>query len=130
METKDIITFYQDGIGELRGFLDAKTQEPWFFAGKVCDCLKLKNSSKVLGDLKQKHLRFGDKIEGVSIRYPLVKTNGGVQKVATINESLLYELIFQSRTEKAFIFQQWVLSEVLPSLRKHGSYRRTRKMFD
>lgn len=129
METKDIITFYQDGIGELRGFLDAKTQEPWFFAGKVCNCLKLKNSSKVLGDLKQKHLRFGDKIEGVSIRYPLVKTNGGVQKVAAINESLLYELIFQSRTEKAFIFQQWVLSEVLPSLRKHGSYCTTRKMF-
>lgn len=34
MESKDIITFHQDGIGELRGFLDEKKQEPWFLAGK------------------------------------------------------------------------------------------------
>lgn len=128
MESKNIITFHQDGIGELRGFLDEKTQEPWFLAGKICDCLKLKNSSKVLGDIKAKHLRFGDKIEGVSIRYPLLNTPGGRQKVAVVNESILYEMIFQSRTEKAFLFQQWVFKEVLPELRKHGSYCTTRKL--
>lgn len=128
MESKNIITFHQEGIGELRGFVDEKTQEPWFLAGKVCDCLKLKNSSKVLSDIKAKHLRFGDKIEGVSIRYPLLKTPGGVQKVAVVNESILYEMIFQSRTEKAFLFQQWVFKEVLPELRKHGSYCTTRKL--
>lgn len=128
MNSKNIITFQQEGIGELRGFIDEKTQEPWFLAGKVCDSLKLKNSSKVLGDIKAKHLRYGDKIEGVSIRYPLFQTSGGRQKVAVVNESILYEMIFQSRTEKAFLFQQWVLKEVLPALRKHGSYCTTRKL--
>lgn len=127
MESKNIITFIQDGIGELRGFLDEK-QEPWFLAGKVCDCLKLKNSSKVLSDIKAKHLRFGDKIEGVTIRYPLLQTSSGKQRVAVVNESILYEMIFQSRTEKAFAFQQWVLKEVLPELRKYGSYCTTRKL--
>ena len=128
MESKNIITFHQDGIGELRGFLDEKTQEPWFFAGKVCDCLKIKNSSDALNNLIEKHLRYGDKIKGVAIIYPLLNTPGGRQKVAAINESLLYELIFQSRTEKAFMFQQWVFKEVLPELRKHGSYCTTRKL--
>jgi hypothetical protein len=52
-----------------------------------------------------------------------LNTEGGKQKTSIINESILYELIFQSQTEKAFAFQQWVFKEVLPSLRKHGGYR-------
>lgn len=129
MESKNIISFYQDGIGELRGFLDEKTQEPWFFAGKVCKCLKLDNSSKELSRLKENHLRFGDKLDGVAIRYLMVSDNlGRKQKTAVINEALMYELIFHSRTEKAFLFQQWIFKEVLPELRKHGSYCTTRKL--
>ena len=128
MNTNDIVTFKQEGIGELRGFIDARTQEPWFFAGKVCDCLKIKNSSDALNNIIQKHLMYGDKIKGVAIIYPLLNTPGGRQKVAAINESILYELIFQSRTQKAFLFQQWVFKEVLPALRKHGSYCMTRKL--
>ena len=42
MDSKQLITVSNPMIGELRGFLDEKTQEPWFFAGKVCDCLKIK----------------------------------------------------------------------------------------
>ena len=129
MESKNIISFYQDEIGELRGFLDEKTQEPWFFAGKVCKCLKLDNSSKELSRLKENHLRFGDKLDGVAIRYLMVSDNlGRKQKTAVINEALMYELIFHSRTEKAFLFRQWVFKEVLPELRKHGSYCTTRKL--
>lgn len=128
MNSDKIISFKNDTIGEIRGFIDEKTGEPWFFAGKVCDCLKIKNSSDALNNLVEKHNRFGDKIKGVAIIYPLVKTKGGFQKVAAINESLLYELIFQSRTEKAFVFQQWVFKEVLPSLRKYGEYRMTGKL--
>ena len=129
MEARNIITFTQEGIGELRGFIDEKTQEPWFLAGKVCKCLKLDNSSKELSRLKEHHQRFGDKLDGVAIRYlMLVDGLGRKQKTAVINESLMYELIFHSRTEKAFLFQQWVFKEVLPALRKHGSYCTTRKL--
>ena len=40
-----------------------------------------------------------EKIEGVSICYPLIKTAGGRQKVAVVNENILYEMIFMSHTE-------------------------------
>lgn len=70
----------------------------------------------------------GDKIEGVDIVYPLIQTRGGKQRVAVVSEKILYELIFQSRTEKAFLFQQWVFTEVLPSIRKTGEFRTERKL--
>lgn len=127
MDTNEIITFSNDQIGEIRGFID-NDGNPWFFAGKVCDCLKLKNSRESLRKIKEKHLRFGERIEGVTIRDTLVQTKGGKQKSTIINESVLYELIFQSQTEKAFHFQQWVFTEVLPELRKHGSYRMEGKL--
>lgn len=121
MKTEELVTFSNPTIGEIKGmFVDG---EPWFLARKICDCLKLENSSKVLSRLKERHSKFGDNLEGVSIRYPLLKTAGGKQKVAIVNESLLYELIFYSNTKQAFAFQQWVVKEVLPSLRKHGEYR-------
>ena len=50
-------------------------------------------------NIKEKHLKYGDKIEGVSICYPLIKTAGGRQKVAVVNENILYEMIFMSHTE-------------------------------
>ena len=69
MDSKQIITFSNPMIGELRGFLDEKTQEPWFFAGKVCDCLKIKNSNDALKGIEERHLKYGDKIKGVGISY-------------------------------------------------------------
>lgn len=121
------ITYNNTEIGELRGFID-EHGEPWFFAGKVCDCLKIKNSREAVRKLKEKHLQYGDKIEGVMKRDILIQTAGGKQKATVINENLLYELIFQSRTEKAFKFQQWVFTEVLPALRKRGEYRMNGKL--
>lgn len=45
---------YNETIGEIKGFINDKTGEPWFLAGKVCDCLKLKNSSESLRKLQEK----------------------------------------------------------------------------
>lgn len=122
MDTNEIITFSNDKIGEIRGFID-NNGNPWFFAGKVCDCLKLKNSSESLRKIKEKHLRFGERIDSLTIRDTvIIDSKGRKNRSKIINESVLYELIFQSQTEKAFHFQQWVFTEVLPELRKHGSY--------
>ena len=41
-----------------------------------------------------------------------------------INESGLYQLIMKSKLPKAEAFQDWITSEVLPSIRKHGFYKR------
>mgnify|MGYP000134509375 CR=1 FL=1 len=49
-------------------------------------------------------------------------TPGGNQKVTIINESGLYSLILSSKLESAKRFKRWVTSEVLPVIRKTGSY--------
>lgn len=121
------ISYKNENLGEIKGFIDEKG-EPWFYAAKVCDCLKLENSSVVISRIKEKHLKYGDKVEGVSICYPLIKTAGGRQRTTVVNENILYEMIFMSHTEKAFKFQQWVFKEVLPALRKRGEYRMQGKL--
>jgi len=49
-------------------------------------------------------------------------TPGGVQAVTVLEEPGIYQLIFSSKLESAERFQDWVFSEVLPSIRKTGSY--------
>lgn len=51
-----------------------------------------------------------------------VLTNGGVQQMYFIDEPNLYRCIFQSRKKEAEAFQDWVVEEVLPSIRKTGGY--------
>ena len=50
-------------------------------------------------------------------------TPSGRQKLVTINESGLYALIFGSKLDSAQRFKHWVTSEVLPAIRKTGSYQ-------
>ena len=49
------------------------------------------------------------------------------KKTIFINESGLYSLIMKSKMTKAEQFQRWVVKEVLPSIRKHGSYQVNQK---
>jgi anti-repressor protein len=51
-----------------------------------------------------------------------METPGGMQSVTVLEEPGIYQLIFSSKLESAQRFQQWVFSEVLPSIRKTGSY--------
>lgn len=51
-----------------------------------------------------------------------IETKGGRQTVNCVNESGLYALIFGSKLESAKRFKRWITSEVLPALRKTGSY--------
>lgn len=53
---------------------------------------------------------------------PIQGDLGGTQQMTVINESGLYALIFGSKLESAKRFKHWVTSEVLPSIRKNGSY--------
>ncbi len=49
-------------------------------------------------------------------------TNGGIQSIRFIPEGDLYRLITHSKLESAEKFESWVFDEVLPSIRKNGSY--------
>lgn len=82
------------------------------FVGKdVCDALGYTNASKAIGD----HCK------GVTIRYPL-QTAGGVQEARVLTEADVLRLIVNSKLPAAEAFERWVFEEVLPSIRKTGSY--------
>lgn len=85
--------------------------EPWFVAKDVCDCLDLSNSRKALS-------RLEDDEKGVT----LSDTLGGKQEMATVNEYGLYSLVLSSRKPEAKEFKRWITHDVLPSLRKYGTY--------
>lgn len=77
--------------------------------------------AKILGyvnprDAVQKHC----KSEGVANCDVL--TNGGSQKVKFITEGNLYRLIVSSKLPQAEKFERWVFDEVLPAIRKNGTY--------
>jgi prophage antirepressor-like protein len=85
--------------------------QPWFFAADV---------SKVLGYRRVDYaVRILDEDEK-SIR--LIQTDGGAQKYSVITEPGLYRLLMRSDRPEAKPFQKWVVSEVLPALRKSGAY--------
>lgn len=61
-------------------------------------------------------------VDGEDKRGWQIATPSGKQTMTIINESGLYALIFGSKLESAKRFKRWVTSEVLPSIRKTGSY--------
>ena len=85
--------------------------EPYFCLSDVCKILDLDNSRQAKTRLDQKGVITNDAL-----------TNGGIQRMDFINEPNLYRLIFQSRKPEAEAFQEWVFSDVLPAIRKHGGY--------
>lgn len=85
--------------------------QPWFVANDVCGALSIVNPRKALS-------RLDDDEKGVTTS----DTLGGAQKMAIINESGLYSLILTSRKPEAKRFKKWVTNEVLPAIRKTGSY--------
>lgn len=86
--------------------------DPWFCLRDVCDVLSVQNVSDVVS--KQLDSKGVDKI------YTL--TDGGKQQVTFVSEPNLYRVIFRSNKPEAKTFQDWVFNEVLPSIRKTGSY--------
>lgn len=91
--------------------------EPWFSAADVCDALQIQNSRQAIADLDddEKQIFTSSKVCQTYFRIP----NRGIQ---CVSESGLYCLIFKSIKPEAKTFKRWVTREVLPSIRKTGSY--------
>lgn len=83
--------------------------EPWFVAADVLGTLTL--------DRKALERLDGDE-KGVSS----IHTPGGEQEMTTVNEPGLYSLVLGSRKPEAKRFKRWVTHEVLPAIRKTGTY--------
>lgn len=86
--------------------------EPMFCLADVCKALELEQVSRVKARLKE---------DGVTTS-KVIDRLGREQDATFINEANLYKTIFQSRKENAEKFTDWVTSEVLTSIRKHGVY--------
>jgi prophage antirepressor-like protein len=93
--------------------LTDKSQKIWFVAKEVCKVLDYKNTSKVVDDHCIK--------DGITFGYS-VDTLKRKQKAILIDEPNLYRLIMRSKQKNAIQFQNWVVEEVLPSIRKTGKY--------
>lgn len=112
-------TIFKFGDSEIR--VINKCGEPWFVAKDVCDALTLTNSRKALTALD-------DDEKGVTLSYTL----GGEQNLSIVSESGMYTLVLRCRdaVNKGSVphkFRKWVTAEVLPSIRKTGSYGNTPK---
>ena len=87
--------------------------EPWFVGKDVADILGYSNPAKAIRD----HVDDEDKGQNDTF------TPGGMQIMTIVNESGLYSLVFKSQLRSAKRFKRWVTSEVLPTIRKTGSYQ-------
>lgn len=115
----DLQIFNNEEFGEVRTAVI--NDEPMFCLADVCKALEISNVSQLKTRLKEDGVITNE--VGVQTG---VKADGtpAIQKVRMnfINESNLYKTIFQSRKESAERFTDWVTGEVLPSIRKTGSY--------
>ena len=84
---------------------------PWFSSADVGKILQLSN-------IRASVALLDDDEKGVNT----IDTPGGKQEISIVSESGLYALIFKSRRPEAKKFRRWVTSEVLPAIRKTGSY--------
>lgn len=103
---EDLQIFSNSEFGEIRTV--TVNDEVWFVAKDVCEALKHTNTTVAMQMLEE------DERTKLSL--------GRAGETNCINESGLYTLIIKSNLPKAKRFRKWVTSEVLPSIRKTGSY--------
>ena len=107
---KDLKIFNNKEFGQVRTSII--NDEPYFSLNDVCRILEIKNPSDAKSRLRKDGVGTTEVIDSI----------GRTQQANFINESNLYKLVFQSRKPEAERFGDWVTSEVLPAIRKHGAY--------
>lgn len=86
-----------------------QNNNPWWYAQDVCNVLGISNGRDAIRSMPEDE------------KSTVGSTDGGPAR-NIISEGGLYRLVFQSRKPEAKAFRKWVTSEVLPQIRKTGSY--------
>lgn len=107
----DLQIFNSEEFGEIRTV--TINDEPYFVGKDIAEALGYANPKNAV----PQHVDEEDKLS-TQIEYA-----GQKRTVTVINESGIYALIFGSKLESAKRFKHWVTSEVLPALRKTGTYQ-------
>lgn len=105
----DLQIFNNDRFGQVR--IVPVDGELMFVAKDVCDCLEITKYRDAISRL--------DSDERGSVK---LDTPGGKQDIAAINEYGLYNLVLSSRKSEAKEFKRWITHDVIPAIRKTGSY--------
>ncbi|WP_304110434.1 BRO-N domain-containing protein [Haemophilus parahaemolyticus] len=100
----------------------AINNEPWFVVKDICDTLDISNPSKAILNLDD-----DEKMISSDSNLKLGSAGNGAQSLALVSESGMYTLILRCRdtVKKGSVphrFRKWVTAEVLPQIRKTGSY--------
>ena len=111
---KELQIFNSKEFGDIRTV--TIDNEPWFVGKDVATAL---GYAKPLNALST-HVEKDD-----SLKQGITDSLGREQETIFINESGLYALIFGSKLDSAKRFKRWVTSEVLPAIRKTGSYQKS-----
>ncbi|KAA8828675.1 BRO family protein [Bifidobacterium tissieri] len=120
MADTSLTTFDFNG-SQLRTMID-QNGDPWFLAKDACDILgtETRDVRKILDEDEIANVEKFNNGE-ISTIWGIDMSNGG-RAPLIVNESGLYALILRSRKPGARAFKRWVLHDVLPSIRKTGSY--------
>ena len=104
--------FKNEEFGEIRTVLI--DGDAWFAGKDIAEALKYNEPHKAI----VRHTEIDDRM-----KHPITDSLGRNQEIWFVNESGVYNLIFGSKLPSANKFKRWVTSEVLPAIRKTGSYQ-------
>lgn len=88
-----------------------KNGEPWFVLRDLCDRLEIEKADRVKS-----------RLEGEDTHTASILTPGGIQQMTIVSEAGMYEVVLVSRKPEAREFKRWLTHEVIPQIRKTGSY--------
>lgn len=96
----------------------------WFVAKDICDILEIKNSRDAVSNLSEKMkmtLVWKESLVALT-------DDPNITQISLISEPWMYKLVFKSRKPEAEKFSDWVVGEVLPTIRKTWSYGTTKSL--
>lgn len=102
------LTVFNFGSLPIRTYAD-ENGEPWFCLSDTCTALNIKQYR-------------ADRLPLSGVTNCQVRYDSGAKTLLFVNEPNLYRLVFRSNKPEAQKFANWVYSEVLPTIRKTGSY--------
>lgn len=108
--------FKNPKFGELQVITD-ENGDLWFVATDVCKALEITNARDAVARLDD------DEKNNVVLNYGIPQRGNPTRNI--VNEFGFYSLVLSSRTKEAKDFKRWVTHEVIPSIRKYGSYSLT-----
>ena len=111
----EITVFQNEEFGDIRTVM--LEGEPWFVAVDVCRALDLSDTGRAMSRLD------ADESTRIEIDHP--QSPGKKLEVFAVNEPGLYSLVLGSRKPEAKAFKHWITHDVIPAIRKTGSYAPT-----